>query len=495
MVNPVFIANRGPIAYKAMRALHGLGVSKKQGPIMPYTAKDIPSAGLLGIPWFSNPDFPRWARPVSDYLNLQELLVLAKTFEAKSLYPGFGFFAENPQAAKACEEKGITWVGPSSAVLELCADKARAKKLAFALGVPVIPGTFEPVRLENALQEAARIGYPVRIKSISAGGGRGQAVVSEPGQLKEAMQRIATMSQKLTGDDRVILEKHLEPTRHIEVQFISDGDKVLHFGARNCSIQIPGRYQKLMEKAVYPGQSGLSEKESQLIQNIIDVAVKFVKGVNYRGVGTFEVLVDKENNFYFMEVNPRIQVEHPVTEMVARVKGKEIDLIEEQFKLAAGLSLDYDQTDITFVGHSIQARIIAMDFDTFMPFATRLKCYKPPQLIPGKVRLEDGGLSYLFGERGFRGEYPISMEYDPMFAQLIVWNEDRLGAMSELSKALINYRLRGKVKTSIPFIYGLLHNSLYGLGDEHIFTDFTAKEADIIRAIGTNMADREYREI
>ncbi len=522
MTNRVVVANRGPVALMAMRSVErlrqrGLPFTK---PMLVVGAQDV-SEYQHWLPWLLNTSIYDGVEEVSSYSAGEEIVAAALRWtnrRANLVFPGYGYTAEDPVAARACERAGITWVGPSSEILEFFGDKLKSRQFAEKLGVPVIPGASVPVSdPKSAMRSALEIiqkakgvrsieqvtpkdweKYPIRIKAVAGGGGRGQRVVTNPDDFEQALEVAAGEIAAFSENTELFLELNLTRVRHLEVQVIGDGKNVYHLGARNCSIQTPGWDQKLIEEAVYPGQIGLSDKENNLLTRMSADAVKIMKEMGYKGLGTVEFLVDEEGNYYFLEVNPRQQVELPVTEMIVRVKGRPVDWIGELLKIAIGMPLSFTQDDITFQGSSIEARIVGMDFDlesdTVFPYPVHITRYNPPKIIPGSLQLHDGGLSYAF--RMFRQyRYQMPQGADPMFAQLVVWGNNRLEAINRLQKALLKYRMYGDVETSIPFTWGILANNLYRMWGESVFTDFTVEQARIIMQLASSFETGQYYEI
>jgi len=517
MLHTVLIANRGPVARMAMDSVERL---RKQGllftrPMLVVGAQDV-SEHQHWLPWLLNTSKYDGVEQISSYSAGEEIVAAARrqiNRQANLVFPGYGYTAEDPAAARACEREGITWVGPSSEILEFFGDKLKSRQFAEELGVPVIPGASVPVTdpksaMRSALeiiQKAKGAGsieqvtpkdwekYPIRIKAVAGGGGRGQRVVTNPDDFEKALEIAAGEIAAFSENTELFLELNLTRVRHLEVQIIGDGKNVYHLGARNCSIQTPGWDQKLIEEAVYPGQTGLSGKENGLLENMIADAVKIMKAIGYKGVGTVEFMVTEDGNYYFLEVNPRLQVEHPVTEMISRIQGGPVDLIGELLKVAIGMPLSFTQDDITFQGSSIEARIVGMCFDSqagiAYPYPVHITGYNPPKTIPGRLRLYDGGLTDAFqGVGSYRYQMPEGA--DPMFAQLVVWENSRLEAIDKLQKALLQYRMYGDIKTTIPFTWAILNSQEYRLWGERAFTDFTARFAKYLN-LRAGSFDRE----
>ncbi len=491
----VLIANRGVIAWKAAQAIQQMGVNNSHRPHMLFTDAEFfnPHENIWMLSFLRDCGFLGGLHQISNYLNIEEIIKMATKLQVDIVFPGYGFRAEDPNMARACEDAGINWAGPPSEILELFGDKIRARKLAHSLNIPVITGTLDPIDPGNAMQEALKIiketkgddskitpedwrMYPIRIKSVMAGGGKGQAIAKSPEELISKVELTAEESGRACGDKRIYLERDLPHTRHLEVQIIGDGTKVIHMGARNCSIQIPGRNQKLVEEAVWPGQPFLPQSENEILQKIIGWAVKIGEAVNYKGVGTVEFLVDEVGNIYFLEVNPRIQVEHLVTEIIIRIKGQALNLIVEQLKIAAGAKLDYSQDDISFNGCAMEARIVSMDPEQLTSYPSTIERYRPPWHV-GNVVLHDGGLTEAF-RSGRVKKYKLP-PYDPMFAQMVAWGQNHINAAQSLSEGLKHYYVDGDVTTLNSLVMSVLRSPLYLMaGGSRIFTDFTAEHHD-----------------
>ncbi len=420
MFRKLLIAARGEIAVRVIRACREMGVAT----VAVYSQADRPSlhvrladeAVCVGPP------------PGRDsYLNMSNIVSAALNTGAEAVHPGCGFLAENASFAELCGACGLTWVGPSPEAMESMGNKARAREIAEDAGVPTIPGTKGAIASESeALRFTRKHGYPVGIKAAAGGGGKGIRVVESDEALIPALQAAQAEAQAAFGDGSVYLERWIEGPRHVEVQIMGDEQgTVLHMGERQCSIQ--SRHQKLLEEAPF---AGLPEK---VRQGIAAAAVKLAKAVEYTNAGTVEFLMDRKGNFYFMEMNTRIQVEHPVTEAITG-----LDLVKLQIAIAAGERLPLRQQDITFTGHALECRINAADPDrNFAP------CPGP---VDG-VRLP-GGLGVRVDTHLYPG-YEVPPYYDSLLAKVITWGRDRDEAIARMLRSLDEFHV-GERKTTIP---------------------------------------------
>jgi acetyl-CoA carboxylase, biotin carboxylase subunit len=433
--NKVLIANRGEIAVRIIRALKELDIAS----VAVYSEADKESLHrkLADESYCIGP-----ANATLSYLNIPSIMSVAEVSGADAIHPGYGFMAENAHFAEVCESSGLSFIGPVSRVIALMGDKAKARETVTKAGVPVVPGTEDELAdLQKSLDLADEIGYPVIIKASAGGGGKGMRIVHSPRELKSLLDTARNEAMAAFGNSAVYLEKYIEEPRHIEFQMLADDyGNVIHLGERDCSIQ--RRYQKILEEAPSPILShDLREKMGQ-------AAVKVVKTVNYTNAGTVEFLLDQNNNFYFIEMNTRIQVEHPVTEFITG-----IDLIKEQIKIAAGQKLDYEQNDIVINGMALECRINAEDPDKgFMPSSGKIDNY----VVPGGpgVRVDSGV---------YPGYY-ITPFYDSLIAKLIVWETDRESLLLRMERALEEFFIDG-VKTTIPFHLQILNNAYFRKGD------------------------------
>lgn len=377
--------------------------------------------------------------PQESYLNIQAIIAAAQTTNCSAIHPGYGFLSENPVFASTLEAAGLTLIGPSAVSMEVMGDKLKAKKLAQAAGVSVIPGTDAPLKdAAEAKKFADQTDYPVMLKAAAGGGGKGMRVVHSPDDLAEAFERVSNEARTGFGDDRIFVEKFIENPRHIEVQILADTHgNTIHLGERECSLQ--RRHQKVIEEAPSPFV------DSKLRNAITEQAVALAKAVNYHSAGTVEFVVGDDKQFYFLEMNARLQVEHPVTEYITG-----LDLVEEMIRIAYGEPLRYQQQHIEFSGHAIEARVYAEDSSRgFLPSSGRLVYFRPPA-VDEQLRLDTGVVE---GSE-------ISTFYDPMIAKLIAYGQDREAARLKLIEGLDGFYIRG-VETNLSFLSHLLNTEAF----------------------------------
>jgi acetyl-CoA carboxylase biotin carboxylase subunit len=416
----ILIANRGEIAVRVIRACRELGIA----PLAIYSEADQEALHVR----LADAAFPCGAAPARDsYLVADRVVEIARREGADAIHPGYGFLSENGDFADLCEAAGIRFIGPSGAVIRAMGDKITARQTMASAGVDVVPGTTEPIANEAAADVAESIGYPVLVKASAGGGGKGMRRVNTPAELTQALERVRGEAASAFGNPTLYLEKFVENPRHIEVQFLADAHgNALHLGERECSIQ--RRHQKLIEEA--PANHIGSELRAELGR----AAVTAAKAVGYCGVGTCEFLVDQAGDFYFLEMNTRIQVEHAITEAITGV-----DIVVEMIRIAAGEPLQISESDVEFRGHAIEARIYAENPDrSFIPSPGLIEVYVPPT-GPG-VRIDSGV------EQGTR----VTTHYDPLIAKLITWGSDREEAIARLDRALAEFDIQG-IATSIAF--------------------------------------------
>jgi acetyl-CoA carboxylase biotin carboxylase subunit len=442
MFEKVLIANRGEIALRVARACRELDIKS----VAVYSKADAESAVVkfadesvcIGPPAAGK-----------SYLHIPNLIGAAQKTGADALHPGYGFLSEDPFFAEICSDNDITFIGPKPEVMERVGDKAIARDLMQKAGLPLLPGTIEPVgTVEEAQEIADGIGYPVIIKAVAGGGGRGMNVVRRSEDLARLYQTTRATAQAIFKDSAVYIERYLEAPRHTEIQLVCDGHgNGVYFFERDCSVQ--RRHQKLIEEAP---SIHLSDDQRR---DIGERAVAGALSVGYTGAGTMEFLLDDDNNQCFMVMNARIQVEHPVSEMITSS-----DLIQEQIRVAAGEPLSVSQEDVKLRGHAIECRINAEDPDKdFAPAAGRLDVYEPP-----------GGPGTRVDSHCYPG-WTIAPYYDSLIAKLIVWAPDRNGAIDRMDRALSEFRIEGRgVKTTIPFHRRVLANEQFRSGD--VSTDF-----------------------
>jgi acetyl-CoA carboxylase biotin carboxylase subunit len=427
-IRKVLIANRGEIALRVVRACAEVGMQS----VAVFSEADRTSLHVRA----ADEAYPLGPAPSSEsYLRMDKLLDVARLSGADAVHPGYGFLAENAAFAQAVLDAGLTWIGPPPSAMRLLGDKLTARHAVQSAGVPTVPGSDVPVDDQDHAAEAAeKIGYPVLIKASAGGGGKGMRVVRGREELAAALRTAQSEAQSSFGSGVVYFEKYLEGVRHIEIQLLADNyGNVIHLGERECSIQ--RRHQKLIE------ESPSVAVDAELRARMGAVAVAAAKAAGYASAGTVEFLVDRFKNFYFLEVNTRLQVEHPVTEMVTG-----IDLVLEQFRVASGRPLRITQEDVRLTGHAIECRIAAEDpFANFVPSLGDIRALSEPS-GPG-VRVD----SSLY--RGGR----VSIYYDPMLAKLIVWGPTRAHAILRMRRALREYRIVG-VQTNIPFHLGVMQS-------------------------------------
>jgi acetyl-CoA carboxylase biotin carboxylase subunit len=439
MFKKVLIANRGEIALRIIRTCKELGVQT----VAVYSDVDKESLHVA----FADEAVCIGPRSSKDsYLNIKNIISAAEIADVDAIHPGYGFLAENAHFAKICEECGFKFIGPKVEHIDLMGNKSNAKETMKSYGVPVVPGSDGPIEdVDEALKFAKEIGFPVMIKASAGGGGKGMRVAHNDITFLKNFEMAKTEAENAFGNSEVYIEKYIEEPRHIEIQVFGDGKGgAWHFFERECSIQ--RRHQKLLEEAPSPF---LTER---LRQKMGDVSVEAVSKLSYENAGTIEYLVDKYGNFYFMEMNTRIQVEHPVTEMITG-----FDLVKLQLMIAAGEEINLKQSDIKMTGHAIEFRINAEDPETFAP---------SPGVIDGLYF--PGG----FGVRidsGVYQDYKILPFYDSMIGKLIVYGKDRLEAIERGKRALKEFIIEG-VKTSIPLHLKIIENHNFRKGE--FSTDF-----------------------
>ncbi len=416
----VLIANRGEIAVRVIRACKELGI--KTVAVYSDVEKEALHVRLADEAVCIGP-----ASSAQSYLNIPGILSAAEITDSEAVHPGYGFLSENPHFAEACATSGITFIGPTPENIRTGGDKAKARQIMKRRGIPIVPGSDGPVISEElAMKVAKKIGFPVIIKASAGGGGRGMRVVNTENELEHAFYMAQREALAAFGNGELYVEQYIPEMRHIEVQIMADGKgNVIHLGERDCSIQ--RRHQKLIEEAPSPISTEKFRKK------IGDLAVRAAKAIKYKNIGTIEFIVDMEENIYFMEINTRVQVEHPVTEMVSG-----IDLIKEQIKLAAGLPIEYKQHQIKIYGHSIECRINAEDPERFIP-------------SPGKITFLSlpGGPGVRVDTAAYCG-WTVPSYYDSLIAKLIVHGKNRGEAISRMKRALDEFIIEG-IKTTISF--------------------------------------------
>lgn len=439
MFKKILVANRGEIALRVIRACKELGIKT----VAIHSEAD---ANSLHVRAADERVCVGPSEAALSYRNIPNVLSAAEITGADAIHPGYGFLSENAHFAEVCESIGVKFIGPSSEHIALMGDKAKAREIVSSRGLPVTPGSPGGLKSEQEARDAAaKIGFPVIIKAAAGGGGRGMRVVNAADELGRAFQAAQAEAKSTFGNDSVYLERYFLEPRHIEVQIIADNrGHVVHLGERDCSIQ--RRHQKLVEETPSPAV------DEKLRREIGRVAVEAVKAVHYRNVGTVEFLLDKDRNFFFMEVNTRIQVEHPITEMVTG-----IDLIKEQIRLADGQPLSFRQQDIHMNGHSLECRINAEDPEKFTPSPGLITKYSAPGGFGVRVDsvMESGSM--------------VAPHYDSMIAKLITHGRNRQESIARMRRALDEFVIEG-IKTTIPLHKRILNDPDFQKG--HVSTTF-----------------------
>lgn len=439
----ILVANRGEIALRVMRSAKEMGIAT----VAVYSDAD------------RNAPFVRFADEAvhigpapskESYLVIEKLVKVCRDLGVDAVHPGYGFLSENGDFCKALEQAGVTFIGPSPKAMHVMGDKLAAKEAVKGFGVPLVPGTEGAVSdLDEAMRVAKSITFPILIKAAAGGGGKGMRVVEEESGLKEGLERAISEAQNAFGDGSVFIEKYVTGPRHIEVQVLADthGNTVYVF-ERECSIQ--RRHQKVIEEA----PSAVLSPEMR--KRMGEAAVNVAKSVDYTGAGTVEFLLDSSGEFYFMEMNTRLQVEHPVTEMISG-----LDLVKEQIKVAQGEKLSFTQADLRIQGHAIEVRVYAEDpTNNFLPDIGTLTTYRPPQGLG--VRVDDG----------FEEGMTIPIFYDPMIAKLITYGATREEAIQRMERAIDDYAIAG-VETTLPFCRFVMGHPAFRSGkyDTHFVRD------------------------
>ncbi|GGD74128.1 acetyl/propionyl/methylcrotonyl-CoA carboxylase subunit alpha [Lacimicrobium alkaliphilum] len=457
MLVKLLVANRGEISCRIMRTAQRMGIHT----VAVYSDAD---ANAMHVQIADEAVCIGPAPSKDSYLRAEKIIEVARKVGADMIHPGYGFLSENAHFARLCEDNQIIFVGPPVAAIDAMGSKSAAKKIMEAAGVPLVPGYHGDDQSPEILRaEAEKMGYPVLLKAAAGGGGKGMRQVHQAGEFEQALAAAKRESMAGFGDDQMLVEKYLTQPRHVEIQVFCDvhGNGVYLF-ERDCSVQ--RRHQKVIEEAPAPGVSQALRAEMG------EAALKAAKAINYVGAGTVEFLLDTDGSFYFMEMNTRLQVEHPVTEMIS---GQ--DLVEWQIRVASGEELPLNQSELTINGHAFEARIYAEDPDNeFLPATGTLHFLQPPDES-----------DYVRVDTGVRQGDQVSVYYDPMIAKLIVWDEDRDKALRRLVKALSEYRIKG-VTTNIDFLYNLVSTRAFkqaqldtGFIDKHQQQIFLKDEADI----------------
>ncbi len=442
MFKKVLVANRGEIAVRIIRALRELNIPS----VAVYSDVD---RAALHVRMADEAIHLGAAPSTESYLRIDKVLAAARSCGVDAIHPGYGFLSENADFAAACESEGITFIGPSAEAIRAMGSKTAARKMAISIGAPVVPGTEEAVDDPEKAREIARgIGYPVLLKAASGGGGKGMRRVDSEADLESALRDASSEAERAFSDSSVYIEKLVERPRHIEIQIIGDRHgNMIHLGERECSIQ--RRHQKVIEECPSP----LVAEHPEMRQAMGEAAIRIARTVNYYNAGTMEFLVDAERNFYFLEMNTRLQVEHPVTELVTGT-----DLVHMQIEVAAGHKLRLRQEDIVWRGSAVECRIYAEDpNNNFMPSPGKMIQVERPT-GPG-VRLDSG----------IYPGWEVPMEYDPLLAKLAVWAETRDLAIARMKRVLGEYYVSG-IRTNISFFRHILDDPEFKAG--HLHTGF-----------------------
>jgi acetyl-CoA carboxylase biotin carboxylase subunit len=457
----VLVANRGEIAIRIFRALNELGIRSvavySEADRLSWHLRYADEAHLIGA-----------APAAQSYLNIPRIIEVAKETGCDAIHPGYGFLAESHEFAAACDDAGIVFIGPTAASIKAMGFKTRAKQIMRNSGVPVIPGSQGAVAdAEEASQVAGEIGFPVILKASAGGGGKGMRIVKDAVELRQVFRTARGEAESYFGNPEIFVEKYIERPRHIEVQILADNHgNVIHLGERECSVQ--RRYQKLIEETPSPAL----DEEARL--RIGETAVRAAKAAEYRNAGTVEFILDMSGDFYFLEMNTRLQVEHPVTEFVTG-----IDIVKNQLKIAAGQPLAYSQADVRPQGSAIECRIYAEDpKNDFLPSLGRITRLKNPE--GPWVRIEN----YVY-----RG-YDVPVYYDPLIAKVIAWGRDRDAAIARMSRALGEYIIEG-IETTIPFHIWVMRDPHFISGNfdtSYIDTHYVGTATRARRAIPARVA-------
>ncbi len=434
MFRKILVANRGEIAVRVMRACREMGI----GTVAVYSEVDRKS---LHVRYGDQAFFIGPAPSSESYLRIDRILEVAKQTGADGIHPGYGFLAENPEFARACADAGVVFIGPPVAAMELMGSKITSRRTLAQAGLPVVPGTDRPLEsLEEARRVADDIGYPLMLKASAGGGGKGLRLVRSPAELESAYSTASSEAQNAFGDPSLYLEKYLDRPRHIEIQILGDQHgNLIHLGERECSLQ--RRHQKVLEESPSPFV------QDELRQRMGEAAIRIGKLAGYWNAGTVEFLVEPSGHFHFLEVNARLQVEHPVTELVIG-----IDLVKEQIRIAAGERLTWRQENVQMRGAAIECRIYAEDpTNNFFPSPGYISRLQVPA-GPGVRR--DSGV--------YEG-WTVPLEYDPLLSKLSVWGMDRTEAIARMRRALREYEIFG-VKTNVPFFRRLVEHPEFVAG-------------------------------
>jgi acetyl-CoA carboxylase biotin carboxylase subunit len=453
MFKKILVANRGEIAVRLLRACREMNISS----VTVYSDAD---RNAMHTRYADEVHYLGPAPATESYLRIDKIIDIAKKAKADAIHPGYGFLAENTEFARACEDSGIVFIGPTSHAIELLGDKIASKKTMTRAGIPVIPGSAGAVNKEEAATKIIEeIGFPVLIKAAGGGGGKGMRVVRDRKDLAGSMKQAMNEARSAFGNPTIFIEKFLESPRHIEFQILADNHgNVVHLFERECSVQ--RRHQKLIE------ESPSAIMTPELRANMGEAAVKAVKASGYTNAGTVEFMVDRNRNFYFLEMNTRLQVEHPVTELITG-----IDIVKEQLHIAAGEVLRFRQDDIRMNGAAMECRISAEDPENnFAPSV-------------GKIMevIEPGGIGVRV-DSGIHAGFDVPIYYDPLIAKLLVWASTRNDVIMRMTRALKEYTIRG-VKTTVPFHLLVMKHPKFLAGDyDTTFIDQTLRKIEYTKS-------------
>ncbi len=429
MFKKILIANRGEIAVRVLRACHEMGIAA----VAVYSEVDRAALHVRK----ADEAYPIGGAAASEsYLNIPKILEVAERSGADAVHPGYGFLSENAKFAQACADAGVKFIGPTAAAMEAMGSKTRARQAMEKAGVPFVPGTSRGVdSIEEAEQMAARIGYPVMLKAAAGGGGKGMRLVHAPEQLKSSLEAARSEAERSFGDSEVYIEKAIVNPRHIEMQVLADEHgNTVYLGERECSLQ--RRHQKVLEEAPSP------IVDPDMRRKMGETAVRVAQAANYTNAGTVEFLVDQAKNFYFLEMNTRLQVEHPVTELITG-----LDLVHLQIRIAAGEALPFRQEDVSIRGHALECRIYAEDPDNnYFPSPGKITLLQEPS-GPG-IRIDSGM---------YEG-WNVPIDYDPLLAKLVGYGSDRDQAIARLARALNEYFVGG-IKTNVSLFRRILRDA------------------------------------
>ncbi len=434
-IKKLLVANRGEISLRILRTARELGIET----VAVYSEADKSAPNVR----FADEAVNLGPAPASaSYLNMDRIISVATELGVDAIHPGYGFLSENADFAKKTKEAGIIFIGPSPEAMAIMGSKLAAKKAVAAYGIPLVPGTDEAIKgIDDAKKAAKKIGYPVLVKASAGGGGKGMRIVNSESALEEQMKRAIGEARSSFGDPSVFLEKLIHSPKHIEIQILADQHQnIIHLFERECSIQ--RRHQKVIEEAPSP------VVDPEMRMKMGEAAIGVARACAYEGAGTVEFIVDEDLNYYFLEMNTRLQVEHPVTEMITG-----IDLVREQIKIAEGSRLDLKQKNLKINGHAIEVRVYAEDPQNgFLPDTGFLKTYKTPK-GPG-IRVDDG----------FEEGMEIPIHYDPMIAKLIVHGVDRQSAINKMKRAINEYQISG-IRTTLGFCQWVMDQPMFKNGE------------------------------